>query len=172
MELAILQTKIHEIRGQKVMLDFDLALLYEVITKALNQAVKRNNLRFPEDFMFRLIVSEWENMRSQIVTASQLKRNNNITPFAFTEQGVAMLSSILKSEKSALVNIAIMRTFVEIRKMVSLQSEVSQQMLAFKSEIEERLGEHDVQLLEVYSIMEQYLDKKTKQVTIKGYKST
>lgn len=108
MELAILQTKIHEIRGQKVMLDFDLALLYEVITKALNQAVKRNNIRFLEDFMFRLTVSEWENMRSQIVTASQLKRNNNITPFAFTEQGVAMLSSILKSEKSALVNIAIM----------------------------------------------------------------
>jgi hypothetical protein len=170
MEINILQTKIYEIRGQRVMLDFDLAFLYDVETKALNQAVKRNNIRFPEDFMFRLSISEWENMRSQIVTASQSKRNNSVTPFAFTEQGVAMLSSVLKSEKSALINIAIMRTFVEIRKMVSFQSEVSQQMLAFKNEIEERLGEHDVQLLEVYSIMEQYLDKKTKQVTIKGFK--
>ncbi len=170
MEIAILQTKIHEIRGQKVMLDFDLALLYEVETKALNQTVKRNNIRFPEDFMFRLTILEWEDMRSQIVTASQLKRNSSITPFAFTELGVAMLSSVLKSEKSALVNIAIMRTFVEIRKMVSFQSEISQQMLSFKNEIEERLGEHDVQLLEVYTIMEQYLNKKSKQVTIKGFK--
>ena len=147
-----------------------LVVWYCFETKALNQAVKRNNIRFPEDFMFRLSISEWENMRSQIVTASQSKRNKSVTPFAFAEQGVAMLSSVLKSEKSALVNIAIMRTFVEIRKMVSFQSEVSQQMLAFKNEIEERLGEHDVQLLEVYSIMEQYLEKKTKQVTIKGFK--
>lgn len=153
-----------------MLLDFDLALFYEVETKSLNQSVKRNLIRFPEDFMFRLTSLEWENMRSQIVTASQFKRNKNITPFAFTEQGVAMLSSILKSEKSALINIAIMRTFVEIRKLLSNQSEVSQQILTFKNEIEERLGEHDVQLLEIYTIMEQYLDKKSKQVTIKGFK--
>ena len=100
-------------------------------------------------------------MRSQIVNASQSKRNNNITPFAFTEHGIAMLSSVLKSEKAAIINIAIMRTFVEIRKMISFQSEISQQMLSFKNEIEERLGEHDVQLLEIYTIMEQYLDKKS-----------
>ena len=100
-------------------------------------------------------------MRSQIVTASQSKRNIGVTPFAFTEQGVAMLSSVLKSEKAVLVNIAIMRTFVEIRKMISFQSEISQQMLSFKNDFEERLGEHDVRLLEIYTIMEQYLDKKS-----------
>jgi phage regulator Rha-like protein len=171
MDLAVLQTKIHEVRGEKVMLDFDLAKLYEVETKVLNQAIKRNILRFPDDFMFRLTISEWDNMRSQIVTASQSKRNIGITPFAFTEQGVAMLSSVLKSEKAVLINIAIMRTFVEIRKMVSFQSEISQQMLSFKNEIEERLGEHDVQLLEIYTIMEQYLDKKLKKVTVvEGFK--
>lgn len=82
-----------------------------------------------------------------------------------------MLSSVLKSEKAVLVNVAIMRTFVEIRRKLSFQSEISQQMLIFKNEIDERLGEHDVQLLEIYTIMEQYLNKKSKQVTIKGYKS-
>jgi phage regulator Rha-like protein len=170
MNLAVLQTKIYETRGEKVMLDFDLAMLYEVETRVLNQAVKRNIIRFPDDFMFRLTISEWESMRSQIVTASQSKRNIGVTPFAFTEQGVAMLSSVLKSEKAVLVNIAIMRTFVEIRKKLSFQSEISQQMLSFKNEIEERLGEHDVQLLEIYTIMEQYLDKKSKQITIEGFK--
>ena len=161
MEIDVLKSKVFEIRGSKVILDFDLAILYDVETKVLNQAVKRNLVRFPNDFMFRLTILEWEMMRSQIVTASQCNRNTSATPFAFTEQGIAMLSSVLKSEKAALINIAIMRTFVEIRRMVSFQSEISQQMLSFKNEIEERLGEHDVQLLEIYTIMEQYLDKKS-----------
>src|SRR5215468_840459 len=100
-----IQNRIYEMRGERVMLDFDLAELYEVPTKALNQAVKRNIKRFPDDFMFRLTPEEWQNMwsqivttsqnqdpmRSQIVTASQNKRNTNVTPYAFTEQGVAML---------------------------------------------------------------------------------
>ena len=88
--LSIIQNKIHEIRGQKVMLDFDLAELYQVETKALNQAVKRNSDRFPEDFIFKLTAKEWEAMRSQIVTASQKKRNVLTTPFAYTEHGVTM----------------------------------------------------------------------------------
>jgi hypothetical protein len=172
MEIDILQTKIYEIRGQRVMLDFDLALLYEVETRALNQSVKRNIDRFPEDFMFQLSKQEFEILISQIVISSSENNRGGLRklPFAFSEQGVAMLSGLLKSKKAVATNIAIMRTFVEIRKMVSFQSEVSQHMLAFKNEIEERLGEHDVQLLEVYSIMEQYLDKKTKKVTIKGFK--
>jgi ORF6N domain len=87
---------IYEIRGHKVMLDFNLAELYEVETKALNQAVKRNIERFPEDFMFRLSSKEWEIIRSQFVTASQSKRNISQPPLAFTEQGVAMLSGVLK----------------------------------------------------------------------------
>lgn len=96
MELQVVQNKIVNIRGIKVMLDFDLAQLYEVETKALNQAVKRNSIRFPIDFMFKLTPEECELMRSHNVTASQNKRNISNTPYAFTEQGVAMLSSVLK----------------------------------------------------------------------------
>ena len=126
-----IQNRIYEIRSERVMLDFDLAELYEVPTKALNQAVKRNIKRFPEDFMFRLNLSEWEairsqsvtasqssiSLRSQIVTASQNRRNTNVTPYAFTEQGVAMLSGVLNSDKAINMNIAIMRAFVEVRRL-------------------------------------------------------
>jgi hypothetical protein len=116
MELQIIQNKIYEIRGCKVMLDSDLAELYEVETKVLNQGVKRNSTRFPEDFMFQLSDNEVKNIRSQIVT---LENDNfphfRYNPYVFTEQGVAMLSSVLRSEKAVQVNIAIMRTFVAIR---------------------------------------------------------
>ena len=95
MELAQIQEKIYDIRGHKVMLDFDLSVLYNVSTKVLNQAVRRNLERFPNRFMFRLTITEWNEMRSQIVTASdQTKRNKAFTPFAFTEHGVTMLSSV------------------------------------------------------------------------------
>ncbi|HSZ33767.1 MAG TPA: ORF6N domain-containing protein [Puia sp.] len=97
--LQLIQNRIYKIRGERVILDFDLAELYAVSTKALNQSVKRNNKRFPEDFMFRLNSIEWLTMRSQIVTASQKKRNTDNTPYAFTEHGVAMLSGVLNSEK-------------------------------------------------------------------------
>src|SRR3954468_13884313 len=121
-----IQNRIFEIRGESVMLDFDLAQLYGVETKALNQAVKRNSKRFPDDFMFRLTVEEWQQMRSQFVTAlqndapmrsqpvtaSQSRRNTSMTPYAFTEQGVAMLSGILQSDTAIKMNIAIMRAFV------------------------------------------------------------
>jgi phage regulator Rha-like protein len=116
MNLIELHQKIYEIRGQKVMLDFDLADLYEVQTKVLNQAVKRNNERFPERFMFRLTIEEWDLMRSQFVTASnQNKRNNQVTPFAFTEHGVTMLSSVLKSEKAIQINIAVIDAFIFLK---------------------------------------------------------
>jgi ORF6N domain len=116
MELTLIQSKIYEVRGQKIMLDFDLASLYEVETKVLNQSVKRNIKRFPSDFMFKLTSEEWQGMRSQIVTASeQTKRNVTATPYAFTEQGLAMLSGILNSDIAINVNIGIMRAFVLIR---------------------------------------------------------
>ena len=104
-----IQNRIYEVRGERVMLDFDLATLYEVDTKVLNQAVKRNIKRFPEDFMFRLTMKEWQNMRSQIMTVYTNKRNTTVFPYAFTEQGVAMLSSVLRSDKAISMNIAIMR---------------------------------------------------------------
>ena len=105
-ELILIQDLIHEIRGKKVMLDFDLAKLYQVETKALNQAVKRNIKRFPPDFMFQLTADEVLENRSQFVTA--LNRNVSAPPFAFTEQGVAMLSGVLKSDVAIEANIAIM----------------------------------------------------------------
>lgn len=112
MQLTTIQNKIYEILGLDVMLDFDLAELYEIETRALNQSVKRNIDRFPERFMFRLTQDEWELMRSQIVTASdQSKRNVNTTPFAFTEHGGTMLASILRSKKAIQTNIAIVDAF-------------------------------------------------------------
>lgn len=165
-----IQNRIYEIRGERVMLDFDLADLYEVPTKVLNQSVKRNIERFPDDFMFRLHMVEWEIMRSQIVTASedtialqlitsQNKRNTTVMPYVFTEQGIAMLSGVLHSGKAVQMNIAIMRAFVDIRKIVFGQADFKGQL----KEIKERLGEHDVQLNQIYDAMENLLDEKAAQ---------
>jgi phage regulator Rha-like protein len=168
-----IQNRIYEIRGERVMLDFDLAALYEVPTKALNQAVKRNIKRFPKDFMFRLSGAEWQSIRSQIVTApegtislrsqtvtaSQSKRNAGVTPYAFTEQGVAMLSSVLNSDKAINMNIAIMRAFVEIRRILLQQNDIREQLKLIK----ESLGEHDAQLNQIYDAMENLLDEKAAQ---------
>ncbi len=115
MELTLIQTRIHEIREQKVMLDFDLANLYEVETRTLNQSVKRNTKRFPIDFMFQLTKEEWQNMSSQIVMTYPEKRPKTAIPYAFTEQGLAMLSGILNSDVAINVNINIMRAFVMMR---------------------------------------------------------
>src|ERR1700674_1615440 len=98
MQLTVIQQKIYEIRGHKVMLDYDLAELYKTETKRLNEQVKRNLSRFPKDFMFRLTIKELRIMRSQFATAFQKRRNTNITPYAFTEHGITMLASVLKSE--------------------------------------------------------------------------
>lgn len=170
--LQSIQNRIYELRGERVMLDFDLAALYEVETKALNQAVKRNAKRFPQDFMFRVTSIEWKQMWSQSVTASQnntgavtriansqSKRNTSLTPFAFTEQGVAMLSGILNSDKAINMNIATMRAFVDVRKALVKQNDLKEQM----KEIKERLGEHDAQLNQIYDAMENLLDEKAAQ---------
>jgi hypothetical protein len=114
MDLQVIQSKIYEIRGQQVMLDFDLAELYEVETKRLKEAVRRNIKRFPSDFMFELNADEWTILRSQFASSSW--GGIRYAPFAFSEQGVAMLSSVLKSEKAIDINISIMRAFVAVRK--------------------------------------------------------
>jgi len=114
-EINLIQQKIHEIRGEMVMLDFDLAFLYEVDTKTLNQAVKRNEQRFPADFMFRLTQKEWDSMISQNVISSSINRRKDTTPFASTEHGVAMISGVLKSEKAVKMNISIIRMFIEMK---------------------------------------------------------
>ena len=141
MKVATLQSKIYEIRNLKVMLDFDLADLYETPTKALNQAVKRNLKRFPSDFMFQLTIEEWSTMRSQIVTASQDKRNIKTTPYAFTEQGVAMLSGILNSDLAINVNIAIMRTFVMIRKYAIEHKDFNEKLNVLETKYDKKFGD-------------------------------
>lgn len=119
------------IRGHKVMLDADLAALYGVETKALNQAVRRNIERFPDDFMFQLTSDEMENLRSQTVTASS-GGGRRTRPYAFTEQGVAMLSSVLKSPRAIQVNIEIMRAFVRLRQMVTSNADLARKLNALK----------------------------------------
>ncbi len=116
---AIIEQHIFLIRGQKVMLDADLAKLYGVASKVLIQAVKRNKARFPSDFMFQLTYQEDRNLRSQIVTSNKRRGGRRYLPYAFTEQGVAMLSSVLNSDRAVQVNIEIMRAFVRLRELIS-----------------------------------------------------
>ena len=133
-ELVLVHNLIYEIRGKKVMLDFDLAHLYHVETKVLNQAVKRNSKRFPPDFMFQLTVDEVRNNRSQFVTAST--RNTSAPPFAFTEQGIAMLSGVLKSDIAIAANIAIMRAFVQVREYLLAASTVSAELKELRAKVD------------------------------------
>lgn len=152
-----IENKIFVIRGQKVLLDVDLAKLYGVATKVLNQAVKRNINRFPPDFMFKLSKLE----KDYVVTiCDHLKRvkYSYQDPSAFTEQGVAMLSSILKGEKAALVNIAIMRTFVKLRILVSSHKELSQKL----SEIEHRIERHDEDIISIFSAIRMLMQPEEK----------
>jgi hypothetical protein len=125
--LESIERKIYLIRGEKVLLSFDLAELYRVEPKVLIQAVKRNSNRFPDDFMFQLTNQEFTNLKSQFVTSSWggIRRAN---PYAFTEQGVAMLSSVLNSERAVQVNIAIMRTFVKLREMMSSHKNLARKL--------------------------------------------
>ena len=118
MELQVIQNKIYEVRGQKVMLDFDLAELYGSETKRLKEAVRRNLKRFPNDFMFELTKEEFESLRSQIASSNK-RGGTRYMPFAFSEQGVAMLSSVLNSESAIEINISIMRAFVTVRQYLS-----------------------------------------------------
>jgi ORF6N domain len=174
MKTEIIQHKIYEIRGEKVMLDFDLAQLYEVETRVFNQTVKRNIDSFPKDFMFRLTKKEWKDMISQIVISSeifskestnmtshsvissQLKRKLSLPPYAFTEHGVAMLAGVLKSPKARKMNIAIVRAFISLKRLV--HSNLS--ALSLIKELRDRIDEHDIQLNSIYDVLENMLDKK------------
>ena len=140
MEIQQIQHKIHEIRGQRVMIDNDLSDLYGVSTKVLNQAVKRNIVRFPIDFMFQLTKEETLHLRSQIVTSTW--GGSRYLPFAFTENGVAMLSSVLRSEVAIQINIAIVRAFVAIRQSIATKpsdklSVLQHEMSELKTYLEE-----------------------------------
>jgi len=133
-ELILVQNLIHEFRGKKVMLDFDLARLYQVETRVLNQSVKRNIKRFPPDFMFQLTENEWLTNSSQIVMTSN--RPKSALPYAFTEQGVAMLSGLLKSDVAIAANIAIMRAFVQVREYLLAASTVSAELKELRAKVD------------------------------------
>lgn len=154
--------RVYMIRGEKVMLDFDLAQLYQVETKVLKQSVKRNINRFPEDFMFILTHEELLNLRSQIVTSSW--GGLRYMPMAFTEQGIAMLSGVLKSERAIEVNIAIMRTFVQLRKMMDSNKELSQK-------IEQLEKKYDEQFQVVFNAIKQLIHHKNEPMKKIGYKT-
>lgn len=137
--LEVIERRIYLIRSQKVMFDFDLAELYQVPTKALNQAVRRNIDRFPEDFMFQLTADEFTNWRSQIVTSNPAaKMGLRRPPSVFTEHGVAMLSSVLQSDRAVQVNIAIVRTFVRLRQLLATHKELAARLAAMEKKYDQR----------------------------------
>jgi len=147
-----IEKKIYLIRNQKIMLSNHLAELYGVDTKVLNQAVKRNLVRFPMDFMFQLSKKEFENLKSQIVTSSWggMRRAR---PYAFTEQGVAMLSSVLNSKKAIKVNIQIIRAFVKLREILSTHKELAQKL----KELELKVDSHDQQIQAIFDVINQLI---------------
>jgi hypothetical protein len=147
--VEVIARKIYLIRGAKVMLSSDLAKLYGVESKVLIQAVKRNIERFPEDFIFQLTSKEFTNLRSQIVTSSWGGRR--YLPYAFTEQGVAMLSSVLRSKQAVQVNITIMRVFVKLREMLSTHKELAQKL----KQLERKIERHDEEIKVIFDAIRQ-----------------
>ena len=158
--LTNVRNLIYDIRGQKVMLDFELAELYEVETRYLNQAVKRNIERFPSDFMFRLTSEEWEDFKvtSQIVI-SPLGGGRQYIPYAFTEQGVAMLSGVLRSQKAIEVNINIMRTFVNLRQWALDSKEFGQRLLDLEKYFIEHCKDNEKDIREIYEALDLLMDR-------------
>jgi hypothetical protein len=160
MQLKLIENKIHEVRGTKIILDFDLAILYGVENRVLKQTVRRNLNRFPSDFMFGMTSEEYNALRSQIVTLNSGRgKHSKYLPFAFTEQGVAMLSSALKSKKAVQMNISIMRAFVVIRQYALSHKDLTKRL----KEIETK---YDKQFKDVYEAIKFLLDKEKNKETI------
>ncbi|MBI3235537.1 MAG: ORF6N domain-containing protein [Bacteroidetes bacterium] len=163
-----IQSRIHEVRNQRVMFDFDLAALYEVETRGLKQAVKRNLDRFPEDFMFQLTKTEWQELITNCDNLPQSVKFSPALPLAFTEQGVAMLSSVLKSKKALQVNISIMRAFVVMKQYIVDYAELSKKM----TEIETK---YNKQFADVYEALNYLMgikkeEEKAKKRKLIGFK--
>ena len=148
-----IMNRILVIRNQKVILDRDLATLYNVETRVLKQAVRRNIRRFPSDFMFQLSKEEFNNWRSQFVMSKSDKKGLRYSPFAFTEQGVAMLSSVLNSERAIEINILIMRAFVKLREIISSHKKVEQKL----KEIENKLQDHEEQIVQIINVINELM---------------
>ena len=157
--------KILIIKNRKVMLDSDLALLYSVSTKRLNEQVKRNIKRFPSDFMFQLSQKEFESLKSHFAT-SKGKGGRRYPPYVFTEQGVAMLSSVLSSDRAIEVNILIMRAFVKLREIISTHKKVA---VALKK-MEQKLKGHDEQIIKIIQVINQLTTPAPKSKKVIGFK--
>ncbi|MDD5155767.1 MAG: ORF6N domain-containing protein [Candidatus Omnitrophica bacterium] len=159
--VEVIATKIFEVRNKKVMLDRDLARFYGVKTKRLNEQMRRNKKRFPYDFMFQLFQEETESLRSQFATLNNMKGNNSrrgrhikYLPYVFTEQGVAMLSSVLNSERAIQVNILIMRAFTKLREILLTHKELAVKIEA----LEKKYTEHDETVKEIFEAIRKLLE--------------
>lgn len=161
-------SKILLIRNEKVLLDKDLADLYDVETRVLNQAVKRNIARFPYDFMFQLTAEEYRSIRSQFVTLKRGKHSKYL-PFAFTEQGVAMLSSVLNSQRAIQVNIAIMRAFVQMRKFLHGSDELAQKLKVLERKTIKKFADQQKQINIVFETIKQLIIEEEKPARRIGY---
>jgi ORF6N domain. len=170
-EITQIKNMIYEIRGQKVMFDRDLAYLYGIEIKVMNQAVKRNIRRFPSDFMFQLTDAEWRNLRSQFVTFN--KDTRKYKPYVFTEQGVSMLSSVINSERAIEVNINIMRAFVKLRHYVLAKSGTNEQvaelrklLMVYIENTDYKLSKHDKIIEQIIIALNNLIEKppKTKKI--------
>ena len=169
-ELQLIQKIIYEIRGIKVMLDSDLATLYQVETRILNESVKRNIKRFPFDFMFQLSEDEWNNLRSQIAISKDMRGGRRYTPYVFTEQGVSMLSSVLKSDRAIEVNVNIMRAFVQLRHYVLSQSDASEQIKELRKLLFLYIEKNDKRVNDIIIALNNLIEQPLKQTS--DYKST
>jgi hypothetical protein len=148
-------------RGHKVLLDEDLATLYGVATGVLVQAVKRNIRRFPEDFMFQLTPAEWAVLRSRIVIPTSSRGGRRFAPYVFTEQGVAMLSSVLGSERAIAVNIQIMRAFVKLRELLASNKELARRFDELEARLDKKLTEHDQAIAAILSAIRELMNPPT-----------
>jgi hypothetical protein len=152
--VEFIERKIYLIRGCKVMLDSDLAELYEVPTKRLNEAVRRNLGRFPPDFMFQLNEEELENLRSQIATSSAGHGGSRYRPYAFTEHGVAMLSSVLTSQRAIALNILIIRAFVRLREYLATHKDLARKL----EDVERTQHEHSAHIEQIYGYIQRLIE--------------
>jgi hypothetical protein len=164
--VEVIQRRIYMVRGQKVMTDADLAKLYRVETKDLNRAVLRNLLRFPDDFMFRLTPEETESLRCQIGTSKVGRGGRRYAPFVFTEHGVVMLSSVLKSERAVQMNILVVRAFVNLREMLASHKDLAHKMI----ELERQQRSQGQQLSQVYTVVRRLMEPEKKRKRRIGFR--
>jgi hypothetical protein len=158
-QIAIITSVIRTIRGKKVILDADLARIYDVPTKALNQAVKRNLKRFPNDFLFQLTLEEVADLnRSQIVTGSQKHRDPRLLPYAFTENGAIMAANVLNSPEAVRMSVFVVRAFVQMRDLLGSTKELAKQLAALEKKLTDRLDGHEVAIIEVLRRVMDILD--------------